>query len=338
MAWLFVPGVEGSSLGSGLPSVPPIDPSVTWRGKRFLPRSWRRVWRTAPWIRRLCGLILKASILARGVAAWISSLPASRASPSLSRDAAGASPTSDGSGLPWRHCFAVYSRRSSSWKTPLSSSTRASPQSSPTWPHAGGMRSGMCFRRPRAERRTSAKGFSSWLPTPTVTRNGGNRGGGSSRTGPYRRSLDTMASTGLWPTPGANPRDATARRYRRGNPNLAASVQARQGRWPTPQAKDWRSGKVSAQTRNRNSRPLNEAVHWATPTMHGNWNRKGASATSCDGLATQAGGQLNPAWLEWLMGWPIGWTESEHSATESYRRWLAAHSGPSPKDSPSETP
>jgi hypothetical protein len=21
------------------------------------------------------------------------------------------------------------------------------------------------------------------------------------------------------------------------------------------------------------------------------------------------GGQLNPEWVEWLMGWPIGWTE-----------------------------
>jgi hypothetical protein len=26
-------------------------------------------------------------------------------------------------------------------------------------------------------------------------------------------------------------------------------------------------------------------------------------------LATDAGGQLNPTWVEWLMGWPLGWTD-----------------------------
>jgi len=26
-------------------------------------------------------------------------------------------------------------------------------------------------------------------------------------------------------------------------------------------------------------------------------------------LAAQVGGPLNPDWVEWLMGWPIGWTD-----------------------------
>jgi len=26
-------------------------------------------------------------------------------------------------------------------------------------------------------------------------------------------------------------------------------------------------------------------------------------------LAAQAGGPLNPEWVEWLMGWPLGWTD-----------------------------
>ena len=80
-----------------------------------------------------------------------------------------------------------------------------------------------------------------------------------------------------------------------------------------------------------------------------NYNRKGASQTSGDGLATwvakwptpvardfkdsgmfavhpekwklahRVGGQLNPGWVEWLMGWPTGHTESEHSATARSR-------------------
>jgi DNA (cytosine-5)-methyltransferase 1 len=68
---------------------------------------------------------------------------------------------------------------------------------------------------------------------------------------------------------------------------------------------------------------------WPTPTVCGNYNRKGASKTSGDGLATQvrrrqaafakqsnvtmvvpeASGALNPTWVEWLMGFPLGWTD-----------------------------
>jgi len=68
---------------------------------------------------------------------------------------------------------------------------------------------------------------------------------------------------------------------------------------------------------------------WPTPTVCGNNNRKGASKKSGDGLATavkkyptpmsadgikESGKHLNPNWVEWLMGWPIGWTAT--SATD----------------------
>jgi hypothetical protein len=40
----------------------------------------------------------------------------------------------------------------------------------------------------------------------------------------------------------------------------------------------------------------------------------------------QGGGRLNPAWVEWLMGWPIGWTDCAPSGTGRFRRWLRRHS------------
>lgn len=64
----------------------------------------------------------------------------------------------------------------------------------------------------------------------------------------------------------------------------------------------------------------------ATVTTKGNYNRKGASPTSGDGLATQVGGPLNPEWLEWFMGFPIGWTESGPLETRSYQQWRRSHS------------
>jgi len=64
---------------------------------------------------------------------------------------------------------------------------------------------------------------------------------------------------------------------------------------------------------------------WPTPTVCGNYNRKGMSATSGNGLATVVGGKLNPRWVEWLMGYPIGWTSLDALETDRYQKWLEKH-------------
>jgi hypothetical protein len=71
----------------------------------------------------------------------------------------------------------------------------------------------------------------------------------------------------------------TPRKTRNGG-NLIEAVSMRE-KWPTPTARDWKSGKASQATHDRNARPLSEKV----------------------------GGNLNPPWVEWLIGWPIGWTD-----------------------------
>ena len=37
------------------------------------------------------------------------------------------------------------------------------------------------------------------------------------------------------------------------------------------------------------------------------------------------GGQLNPTWVEWLMGWPLGWTDLKPLETDKYQQWLQQH-------------
>jgi DNA (cytosine-5)-methyltransferase 1 len=74
---------------------------------------------------------------------------------------------------------------------------------------------------------------------------------------------------------------------------------------------------------------------WPTPTVNGNHNRKGSSKESGDGLATavksvggtstQQIGPLNPPWVAWLMGWPIGWTESKPLEMDRFRQWWLEH-------------
>jgi len=73
---------------------------------------------------------------------------------------------------------------------------------------------------------------------------------------------------------------------------------------------------------------------WPTPTA-ADANRKGSDyakaarpKTGADDLQTAAckslggtkqnpvSGQLNPTWVEWLMGFPEGWTDCEDSETQ----------------------
>lgn len=42
-----------------------------------------------------------------------------------------------------------------------------------------------------------------------------------------------------------------------------------------------------------------------------------------EGVAS--GGQLNPEWVEWLMGWVIGWTGLEALAMDRFQLWLRKH-------------
>ena len=42
-------------------------------------------------------------------------------------------------------------------------------------------------------------------------------------------------------------------------------------------------------------------------------------------LNAEIGGALNPTWVEWLMGWPLGWTDCAASETDRFQQWLRSH-------------
>ena len=42
--------------------------------------------------------------------------------------------------------------------------------------------------------------------------------------------------------------------------------------------------------------------------------------------ALPGGGQLNPAWVEWLMGWPIGHTDLQPLEMDRFQEWQRLHS------------
>ena len=42
-------------------------------------------------------------------------------------------------------------------------------------------------------------------------------------------------------------------------------------------------------------------------------------------LAAEVGGQLNPTWVEWLRGWPLGWTDLKPLEMDRWHEWLTKH-------------
>lgn len=57
-----------------------------------------------------------------------------------------------------------------------------------------------------------------------------------------------------------------------------------------------------------------------TPTCHN--SKEGAYPAEYQRktptLATHAGGKLNPVWVEWMMGWPLGWTDLKPQGTDKF--------------------
>ncbi len=57
-----------------------------------------------------------------------------------------------------------------------------------------------------------------------------------------------------------------------------------------------------------------------TPSADDTGHRQKPYAQGGEALSHQIGGQLNPTWVEWLMGFPLGWTDLEDSETPSSRK------------------
>ena len=229
---------------------------------------------------------------------WLmSSRQASPASPSASQASSSAPTTPATCGPPPSTPSAWFDPDTACWRTYqgfLLADTLA-PYSA-TWPKAGMTHAGDFFPLRKWERRISAIGSGLW-PSPkaldrygieTSAQNHAKYGTGMTLTQAARRSM--------WPTPKASPSGPDFARMNRdgsGGDDLATAVARTM--FPTPNARDWRSGKGRQ-----------ENGH--TPQ-----------------LAEVIGGQLNPDWVEWLMGWPIGWTGLEPLAMDRFRQWLEQH-------------
>lgn len=137
-----------------------------------------------------------------------------------------------------------------------------------------------------------------------------------------------------------------SKRFREGNklPNPAevAQMELRKQIYPTPQASDWKRSKYTPESLmvrlEKHQIGLPEEVfnriYFPTPTCQDAKNNGAQSQQERNTKPLNAivGGALNPVWVEWLMGWPLGWTDLKHLATARFRSWLQQHSKSLNKD------
>jgi len=154
-----------------------------------------------------------------------------------------------------------------------------------TWKASATPRNRLLFRLVPSTPRTEGTG-SPLLPTVTA---------GDISFGQF----DAKAAM-LWPTvkasdyKGSGPAGSKSAEHDLKHRNLKGVVMY------TPNARDFRNA---------------TAKEWDNPKNTRNLNRQIAKLCEGGTSVEERNGQLNPTWVEWLMGYPIGWTELNASET-----------------------
>ncbi len=189
-------------------------------------------------------------------------------------------------GNTWQGSLARLDPNTSLWRTAQCSLLEDLELSLQTFPRWGSMQNGALYQLPILVQTISEKEFGlepnneTFFHTPNTT---GMDGGSNSRKAlkkrlewPTPRSCSAMAAT-------ITPKSAWNEKR---NPNLETIVG--QKMWPTPKTQD------SRHALNRHNNPNDN--HW--------------KSNLGEVVSAQVnGGHLNPMWVEWLMGWPVGWTD-----------------------------
>lgn len=190
-------------------------------------------------------------------------------------------------GEKWRESSVRFDAKASCWKTHRCLWDEALPWSSVTLPAWGMTRDGVVFQQPTAARPISATASGLW-PTPTV--HGNHNQPGSSKHAGWGLS----SAVKQWTSPSHK---STRSRVRSTSTTHT---------WPTPVASMAKGSSPKALTRKSGaSRTRDRLDHAVMASDHG---------------------PLNPEWVEWLMGWPIGWTDLKPLEMARFHEWQQQHS------------
>jgi len=291
MAWLYVPDMEAlkSELNDSLMNT---EPFVMWRGKPLPPHTLLKKWKKGGWITLLSGLTCEPSRAKNGLEKWILSLEDSHANPiqvlesnSLKRIHGIYGPTS-------KELLGKCDQTSSSlrmFQVSLNGDLIKLSLTSTNW---GIMRHGVLWALPKLGHFTKEEdgSYLRTLPTPTTQ-------GNVQVLGQYNKKNGTTLGgyARMFPTPTASDGTRTNLTYGAGNLTLKGHVKM----LPTP-------------TSNEDSYRLkgNSQASKCLAALA----KKGELTNGKDPF--NQSGRLNPQWVAWLMGLPIGWINLDYSGTE----------------------
>jgi hypothetical protein len=202
-------------------------------------------------------------------------------------------------GEKWRASFTKFDPDSCSWKTAQCSLLGGLDEFSQTWPQWGLMRDGECWEQRTLAQTTKETEFGFW-PTPRVLEIDESYGG----------YINRMMRSG-------NPKNIGKTRPQ----NLTMAVKM----WPTPTCHMAKETNAPSE-HNRNTPTLTAQVNWPTPRTKGmcggsgSWDllNKNTTKEEARQMGAGNGGKLNPMWVEWLMGWPLGWTDLKPLAMDKF--------------------
>lgn len=210
-------------------------------------------------------------------------------------------------GNTWPGLLAKYDRATHTWKTAQCSLLEDSDEFSETWPRWGMMRNGVSYLRQIPALRIYGNESGLWA-TPTT--------------------MDKLPPK----SPEALHREATIARPGRSKPANSRDQVSNMKNWPTPQTRGFTNdGDLMALAKScetfeeMNGMAYRASLkkkkqHWPTPVSTMSKGSSQASLIRKSGKSRQNdrldhavmasnNGQLNPTWVEWLMGWPLGWTD-----------------------------
>ena len=215
----------------------------------------------------------------------------SRASPSVSLENDLLKTTQDGYGQSLGDSFAFFDHEQLCWKTSQVSLLPDLESSLVIWPRSGMTRNGTAYQLQPLAPLTAAIAFSSSL-----------------HHGPN--------SDGIWPT--AMTQDHSTRFAQGGMPlGMAARL------WPTPLGRDWKGPTGKSGWNSVPDAVITAGKLWPTPCASDDRDRGNLSTPAIQRRAekgkqlnlsmvvSKTSGNLNPQWVEWLMGFPAGWTDLE---------------------------
>lgn len=199
---------------------------------------------------------------------------------------------------------------------------------STTFPFAGTMRNGIVSARPPSGRSIDVTGSLLWR-TPDTSAGGTvsedvleemANGVWITEQGRRRqlRLQDQVRHQRLWPTPTTTDAKGRGYTYDQGDKTKPrASLVGLARMFPTPTA----SCSTGAGLHGQGGLNLQTAIRLYPTPAGRDWKDSGLNTDysqregHAPGSPRVVGGQLNPTWVEWLMGFPLGWTDLEPSET-----------------------